>query len=160
MAKPALNEKKFKEVLAYYKKINSLLAPYVQAAMGRKDYLAAATLVGGALANLPGMDEGESRTTIRHDALRFGKTLDDGGPGQIARLEEFSRVVASLVGNFSPAAPMTHDMPSSDAGHTFPGSLAVLVAVAAAACLVAERLRYATTVRQSLLFASLIERPG
>ena len=36
--------------------------------------------------------------TVRHDALRFGKTLDDGGPGQIARLEEFSRVVASLVG--------------------------------------------------------------
>ena len=46
----------------------------------------------------PGMDEGETRTTVRHDALRFGKTLDDGGPGQIARLEEFSRVVASLVG--------------------------------------------------------------
>jgi hypothetical protein len=35
---------------------------------------------------------------IRHDALRFGKTLDDGGAGQIARLEEFSRLVASLVG--------------------------------------------------------------
>ena len=26
------------------------------------------------------------------------KTLDDGGPGQIARLEEFARTVASLVG--------------------------------------------------------------
>jgi hypothetical protein len=35
---------------------------------------------------------------IRHDALRFGKTLDDGGTGQIARLDEFSRLVASLVG--------------------------------------------------------------
>src|SRR5262249_42769234 len=35
---------------------------------------------------------------IRHDALRFGKTLDDGGAGQIVRLEEFSRLVASLVG--------------------------------------------------------------
>jgi hypothetical protein len=35
---------------------------------------------------------------LRHDALRFGKTLDDGGAGQIARLEEFSRLVASLVG--------------------------------------------------------------
>jgi hypothetical protein len=35
---------------------------------------------------------------MRHDALRFGKTLDDGGAGQIARLEEFSRVVASIVG--------------------------------------------------------------
>jgi hypothetical protein len=37
-------------------------------------------------------------TTMRHDALRFGKTLDDGGAGQISRLEEFSRLVASLVG--------------------------------------------------------------
>jgi hypothetical protein len=36
--------------------------------------------------------------TIRHDALRFGKTLDDGGAGQIARLEEFARLVASLIG--------------------------------------------------------------
>jgi hypothetical protein len=35
---------------------------------------------------------------IRHDALRFGKTLDDGGAGQINRLEEFARLVASLVG--------------------------------------------------------------
>ncbi|HEY2949462.1 MAG TPA: hypothetical protein VGJ53_13895 [Micromonosporaceae bacterium] len=36
--------------------------------------------------------------TVRHDALRFGKTLEDGGPGQIARLEEFARLIASLVG--------------------------------------------------------------
>lgn len=35
---------------------------------------------------------------VRHDALRFGKTLDDGGAGQIARLDEFARLVASLVG--------------------------------------------------------------
>ncbi len=35
---------------------------------------------------------------IRHDALRFGKTLDDGGAGQMARLEEFARLVAHLVG--------------------------------------------------------------
>ena len=40
----------------------------------------------------------EASTVIRHDALRFGKTLDDGGPGQITRLEEFARLVASLVG--------------------------------------------------------------
>ena len=40
----------------------------------------------------------ETPPMIRHDALRFGKTLDDGGAGQIARLEEFSRLVASLVG--------------------------------------------------------------
>jgi hypothetical protein len=42
-----------------------------------------------------GTDDG---STIRHDALRFGKTLDDGGSGQIARLDEFARLVASLVG--------------------------------------------------------------
>lgn len=41
---------------------------------------------------------GEERSGPRHDALRFGKTLDDGGAGQIARLEEFARLVASLVG--------------------------------------------------------------
>jgi hypothetical protein len=40
----------------------------------------------------------ESGPVIRHDALRFGKTLDDGGAGQIARLEEFARLVANLVG--------------------------------------------------------------
>ena len=40
----------------------------------------------------------EAGSVIRHDALRFGKTLDDGGAGQIARLEEFARLVASLVG--------------------------------------------------------------
>jgi len=40
----------------------------------------------------------EIGTVIRHDALRFGKTLDDGGAGQIARLEEFARLVANLVG--------------------------------------------------------------
>jgi hypothetical protein len=40
----------------------------------------------------------EQATPMRHDALRFGKTIDDGGAGQIARLEEFSRLVASLIG--------------------------------------------------------------
>jgi len=43
----------------------------------------------------PGEDAGPA---IRHDALRFGKTIDDGGHGQIDRLEEFARLVASLVG--------------------------------------------------------------
>jgi len=42
---------------------------------------------------------GEDGTPLlRHDALRFGKTLDDGGSGQIERLEEFAKLVASLVG--------------------------------------------------------------
>jgi hypothetical protein len=40
----------------------------------------------------------ERAAAIRHDALRFGKTLDDGGAGQISRLEEFARLVASLIG--------------------------------------------------------------
>ncbi len=40
----------------------------------------------------------EGLPVLRHDALRFGKTLDDGGAGQIGRLEEFARLVASLVG--------------------------------------------------------------
>lgn len=40
----------------------------------------------------------DASTVIRHDALRFGKTLDDGGAGQIARLEDFARLIASMVG--------------------------------------------------------------
>jgi hypothetical protein len=34
----------------------------------------------------------------RHDALRFGKTLEDGGAGQISRLEDFASLVAARVG--------------------------------------------------------------
>jgi len=41
----------------------------------------------------------EPQAVARHDALRFGKTLEDGGSGQIARLEEFARLVASRVGH-------------------------------------------------------------
>jgi hypothetical protein len=44
----------------------------------------------------PGPEDGTP--LVRHDALRFGKTLDDGGAGQISRLEEFAGLVASLVG--------------------------------------------------------------
>jgi hypothetical protein len=40
----------------------------------------------------------EQTTSPRQDALRFAKTLDDGGPGQIARLEDFARTLASMVG--------------------------------------------------------------
>ena len=40
----------------------------------------------------------EHRPPLRQDALRFGKTLEDGGAGQIARLEEFAQLVASLTG--------------------------------------------------------------
>jgi hypothetical protein len=36
--------------------------------------------------------------SVRQDALRFVKTLDDGGMGQIARLEDFAQTIASMVG--------------------------------------------------------------
>lgn len=36
---------------------------------------------------------------VRHDALRFGKTLEDGGLGQISRVEEFARLVAAQLGS-------------------------------------------------------------
>ncbi|MFK3985568.1 hypothetical protein ACI2K4_35045 [Micromonospora sp. NPDC050397] len=51
---------------------------------------------------LSSLDEGVPADEVvgspRHDALRFGKTFDDGGAGQIARLEEFARLVASVLG--------------------------------------------------------------
>jgi hypothetical protein len=40
----------------------------------------------------------EHAPPLRQDALRFVKTLDDGGMGQIARLEEFARIISSMVG--------------------------------------------------------------
>jgi hypothetical protein len=40
----------------------------------------------------------EHRPTLRQDALRFGKTLEDGGPGQISRLEEFAYLISSVAG--------------------------------------------------------------
>jgi hypothetical protein len=39
-----------------------------------------------------------SHTVLRQDALRFGKTLEDGGSGQIGRLDDFAQLVASLAG--------------------------------------------------------------
>jgi hypothetical protein len=44
----------------------------------------------------------EPAAAVRHDALRFGKTLADGGPGQIARVEEFARLVAARAGRPQP----------------------------------------------------------
>ena len=35
---------------------------------------------------------------IRQDALRFVKTVDDGGAGQIRRLDEFARTLSALIG--------------------------------------------------------------
>jgi hypothetical protein len=49
---------------------------------------------------LTSLDEpaGSEGPPARHDALRFGKTVSDGGQGQIARVEEFARFIASRVG--------------------------------------------------------------
>jgi hypothetical protein len=52
---------------------------------------------------LTSLDDGGARAEdhaplVRQDALRFVKTLEDGGPGQIARLEDFARTVSALVG--------------------------------------------------------------
>jgi len=47
---------------------------------------------------LTSLEEAGDQTGQRHDALRFGKTLSDGGPGQIARLEEFAELIAGLAG--------------------------------------------------------------
>ncbi len=43
-------------------------------------------------------EERGSGPPVRQDALRFVKTLEDGGAGQIARLEEFARTVCALIG--------------------------------------------------------------
>lgn len=47
---------------------------------------------------LPAGSADEAGPVLRQDAIRFVKTLDDGGAGQIARLEEFARTVSALVG--------------------------------------------------------------
>lgn len=57
-------------------------------------YLLLDTLDEAALTPGPG----EPTPAVRHDALRFGKTLADGGVGQIARVEEFARLIAAQVG--------------------------------------------------------------
>lgn len=59
-------------------------------------------LLLGSLDEAPPAGPTEPAVSLRHDALRFGKTLDDGGAGQIARVEEFAQLVASLVGQPPP----------------------------------------------------------
>lgn len=47
---------------------------------------------------LPATAGDDRAPLVRQDALRFVKTLEDGGPGQISRLEDFARTVSALVG--------------------------------------------------------------
>jgi hypothetical protein len=58
------------------------------------------------------IDEGEAMqtddgtaTVFRHDAVRFGKNLQDVGTGQLERLGSFARLLSALVGHTSGAAP-------------------------------------------------------
>ena len=46
----------------------------------------------------PGEGPTGGMTSSIRDALRFVKTIEDGGPGQIARLEDFALTVSALVG--------------------------------------------------------------
>ncbi|WP_412539351.1 hypothetical protein R8Z50_26345 [Longispora sp. K20-0274] len=42
--------------------------------------------------------EAGEATPIRHDSLRFGKTVTDGGAGQMDRLEQFAHLLGQLTG--------------------------------------------------------------
>jgi hypothetical protein len=68
--------------------------------------------------------------------------------------------VAPLPLSLPLSAPSTTPSPVTGLVHTFSGGLAVLLAAAALASLLARRLRYVTVARPSLLFTSLLERPG
>jgi hypothetical protein len=54
-------------------------------------------------------EEGTS-TVYRHDAVRFGKNLQDVGPGQLERLASFARLLSTLLGS-APSAVVT-DIPT------------------------------------------------
>jgi hypothetical protein len=43
--------------------------------------------------------DGEHATVLRHDAIRLGKSLEAGGPGQMRRLSEFAHLIARLTGS-------------------------------------------------------------
>ena len=47
---------------------------------------------------LSSLEESAEQSGLRPDALRFGKTLADGGAGQIARLADFAELIAGLAG--------------------------------------------------------------
>jgi hypothetical protein len=51
-------------------------------------------------------DDGTS-TVFRHDAVRFGKNLQDVGPGQLERLTSFARLLSTLLGDRPSAATIT-----------------------------------------------------
>ena len=42
--------------------------------------------------------DGETGTSIRHEAIRLGKSADVGGGGQVARLASFAQLIARLAG--------------------------------------------------------------
>ncbi|MCD0481348.1 hypothetical protein LO771_02720 [Streptacidiphilus sp. ASG 303] len=60
-------------------------------------YLVVATGTLQELSAAPGEDGGVATARFRPEAFRFSKSLDDGGPGQIARLIDFGRLLGRLV---------------------------------------------------------------
>jgi hypothetical protein len=58
------------------------------------------------------VDEGEAMATddgtatvYRHDAVRFGKNVQDVGPGQLERLQSFARLLSTMLGNTRAGLP-------------------------------------------------------
>jgi hypothetical protein len=67
------------------------------ARMNRGVYLVVATGTVQELSAVPGGDAGPATARFRPEAFRFSKSLEDGGPGQIARLIDFGRLLGRLV---------------------------------------------------------------
>ncbi|MFJ6213560.1 hypothetical protein ACIQGZ_09540 [Streptomyces sp. NPDC092296] len=65
--------------------------------MNRGVYLVVATGTVQELSAVPADDAGSATARFRPEAFRFSKSLDDGGPGQIARLIDFGRLLGQLV---------------------------------------------------------------
>ncbi|MGA5699346.1 hypothetical protein [Peterkaempfera bronchialis] len=65
--------------------------------MNRGVYLVVATGTVQELSAVPADDDGSATARFRPEAFRFSKSLDDGGPGQIARLIDFGRLLGRLV---------------------------------------------------------------
>jgi len=60
-------------------------------------FLVVATGTVQELSAVPTDDAGSATARFRTEAFRFSKSLDDGGPGQVARLIDFGRLLGRLV---------------------------------------------------------------
>lgn len=60
-------------------------------------YLVVTTGVVQELSAVPDGEDGPATARFRPEAFRFSKSLEDGGPGQIARLQAFGELLGRLV---------------------------------------------------------------